>query len=112
MAAIVADQLVYDLADYAAVDVPFNMMTYYLNTADKALNGIAAKVPQTLTASYQAKCGNESKQCEGHASENHPFLPGSSNPYEKIEQLDKAERAMYANLNTMLAANARFGKRQ
>ena len=27
-------------------------------------------------------------------------------------QLDKAERAMYANLNKMLAANARFGKRQ
>ena len=38
------------------------------------------------------------------------FYQQKGNPYEKIDQLDKAERAMYANLNSMLAANARFGK--
>ena len=30
------------------------------------------------------------------------------NPMEKLEQLEKAERAMYSNLNRMLAANAKY----
>lgn len=112
MAAIVADQLVYDLADYAAVDAAFNMMSYYLNTADKALNGISAKVPQTLNASYQAMRDRiKTMRTDMHQKITH-FYNQKGNPYEKIDQLDKAERAMYANLNTMLAANARFGKRQ
>ena len=39
-----------------------------------------------------------------------PTLPRQA--YQKIDQLDKVERAMYTNLNATLAANARFGKRQ
>lgn len=112
MAAIVADQLVYDLADYAAVDAAFNMMTYYLNVADKALNGVSAKVPQTLTASYQAMRERiKAMRVDMHQKITH-FYSQKGNPYEKIDQLDKAERAMYSNLNSMLAANSRFGKRQ
>lgn len=112
MAAIVADQLVYDLADYAAVDAAFNMMSYYLNTADKALNGISAKVPQSLTAPYQAMRDRIKAMRVDMHQKITQFYNQKGNPYEKIDQLDKAERAMYANLNTMLAANARFGKRQ
>ncbi|WP_126448095.1 conjugal transfer protein TraH [Sulfuricystis multivorans] len=112
VAAIVADQLVYDLVDYAAVDAAFNMMTYYLNTADKALNGISAKVPQILMAPYQEMRERiKAIRVDMHQKITH-FYQQKGNPYEKIDQLDKVERAMYANLNTMLAANARFGKRQ
>lgn len=112
VAAIVADQLVLDLADYAAVDAAFNMMSYYLGVAEKALNGIAAKVPQTMQTSYQEmREHTASIRSEMHAKISH-YYKQKGNPYEKIDQLDKAERAMYANLNAMLAANARFGKRQ
>lgn len=112
VAAIVANQLVLDLADYAAVDAAFNMMTYYLGVADKALNGISAKVPQTLQPSYNGM-RDRIRTIRGEMSTTlSHYYKQKGNPFEKIDQLDRAERAMYSNLNSMLAANARFGKRQ
>ncbi len=112
VAAIVGDQLVYDLADYAAVDAAVHMVIYYLGAADKALASVGPKIPAVYQPEVQAMRQRISDiKADMHMQVTH-FYQQKGNPYEKIDQLDKAERAMYANLNTMLAANARFGKRQ
>lgn len=112
VAAIVGDQIVYDLADYAAVDAAVHMVIYYLGAADKALASVSAKVPALYQPEMQAMRQRIADiKTDMHMQVTH-FYQQKGNPYEKIDQLDKAERAMYANLNTMLAANARFGKRQ
>lgn len=112
MAAIVADQLVMDLADYAAVDAAYHMMQYYLGVAESALTGIATKVPQSLQPAYQGmKDQIVTIRQEIRDTVNH-YYRQKGDPFVKIDHLDKVERAMYSNLNAMLAANARFGKRQ
>ena len=67
--------------------------------------------PHCLTpalASMQSRISDLREQM--HKKVNH-FYSARGNPFQKLDQLDRAERFMYANLNTMLAANARFGKR-
>ena len=110
--AIVGDQIVYDLADYTAVDAAVHMITYYLGAADKALATVASKVPQNFLPELQSMRQRIADiKTDMHMQVTH-FYQQKGNPYDKIDQLDKAERAMFTNLNAMLAANARFGKRQ
>lgn len=49
-----ADQLIYDLADYTAMDAAVNMVNYYLGTMDKSLATISAKVPVVFQSEVQA----------------------------------------------------------
>lgn len=112
VAAVVAEQLLPDLADYAAVDAAVRMVNYYLTATDKALAAAGAKLPSQFQPELQAMRTRITDIRTGMHQEVTHFYKQKGDPYQKIDQLDKAERMMYANLNTMLAANARFGKRQ
>lgn len=112
VAAIVGDQIVYDLADYAAVDAAVHLVTYYLVAADKALSVVRPKLEAIHQSDLDAMRQRIADIKQDMFVQVNHYYKQKGNPYEKIDQLDKAERAMYANLNTMLAANARFGKRQ
>ncbi len=112
VAAIVAGQLVYDLADYAALDAASNMVNYYLAIVDKALEITGPKVPLIFQSEVLAMRTRISDIRTQMHEQIRYFYQVKGNPYEKIDQLDKVERAMYTNLNATLAANARFGKRQ
>ena len=112
VAAIVGDQIVYDLADYAAVDAAVHLVTYYLTAADKALSVVRPKLEAIHQSDLDAMRQRITDIKQDMFMQVNHYYKQKGNPYEKIDQLDKAERAMYANLNTMLAANARFGKRQ
>ena len=110
--AIVADQLIYDLADYTAMDAAVNMVNYYLGTMDKSLATISAKVPAVFQPEVQAmRMRIQDIRMQMHEQVRYMYQV-KGDPYLKIDQLDKVERAMYTNLNATLAANARFGKRQ
>ncbi len=112
VAAIVADQLIYDLADYTAMDAAVNMVNYYLGTMDKSLATISAKVPAVFQPEVQAmRMRIQDIRMQMHEQVRYMYQV-KGDPYLKIDQLDKVERAMYTNLNATLAANARFGKRQ
>lgn len=112
VASIVADQLVYDLADYTAVDAAVHMVTYYLSAVDRALSTISPKVPATFQGELQVMRQRiQDIRTDMHVQVTH-FYQQKGDPFLKIDQLDKAERMMYSNLNSMLAANSRFGKRQ
>lgn len=112
VAAILGDQIVMDLADYAAVDAAVRMVTHHLTSADKALAVVAGKLPQNLQPQLQGMRDRVNTIKDSMYVEVTNFYQQKGNPYQKIEQLDKVERAMYTNLNSMLASNARFGKRQ
>lgn len=112
VAAIVAGQLIYDLADYTAMDAAVNMVNYYLGTVDKSLSSISAKVPTVFQPEVQAMRDRiKDIRMQMHEQVRYMYQV-KGDPYQKIDQLDKVERAMYTNLNATLAANARFGKRQ
>lgn len=112
VAAIVADQLIYDLADYTAMDAAVHMVNYYLGTMDKSLATISAKVPTVFQPEVQAmRMRIQDIRMQMHEQVRYMYQV-KGDPYLKIDQLDKVERAMYTNLNATLAANARFGKRQ
>ena len=112
VAAMVANELVYDLADYAAMDAAVNMVTYYLGITDKALATVSPKVPTVFQPELFAMRTRISDiRTQMHEQVRYLYQV-KGDPYKKIDQLDKVERAMYTNLNATLAANARFGKRQ
>lgn len=112
VASIVANQLLYDLADYTAVDAAVHMVNYYMAAVDKALSSIGPKVPATFQLELQAMRQRiRDIRADMHTQVTH-FYQNKGDPFLKIDQLDKAERMMYSNLNAMLAANARFSQRQ
>lgn len=112
VAAIVAESLISDLADYTAVDAAVRMVNYYMAATDKALSVAYGKLPSAYHPELQAmRTRITDLKADMNAQVRH-FYRQKGDPIVKIDQLDKAERMMYANLNTMLAANARFSKRQ
>lgn len=111
-AASVADQLLPDLAEYAAVDAGTRFVNHYLGAAEKALSTIEAKIPAHMTGRFQLMVNRIADIKADMRNKTSLFYQNKGNPYQKIEQLERVERAMYSNLNIMLAANARFAKRQ
>lgn len=108
----IADQMLTDLAEYAAVDAATRFVTYYLGATEKALSSIEAKIPRHMAPHLQIMFSRIAAIKEDMRLKASLFYEAKGNPYEKIAQLEKVERAMYSNLNTMLAANSRFAKRQ
>jgi conjugative transfer pilus assembly protein TraH len=108
--AAVAGAIAFDLIDYAAVDATQQFIDYYLNITLRALE--SAVVPSVIKADVD-DMKEKIKSVRGSARalvDN--VYQNRGNPFEKIKQLNEIERAMYANLNVQLAANAKFGKRQ
>src|SRR5574337_326643 len=112
VAAVVAEQLLPDLADYAAIDAATHMVLYYLTATDKALSVTSSKLPQNFQPEVQAMRDRITNIRTSMFETVQHYYKQKGDPFVKIDQLDKAERMMYANLNTMLAANAHFGRRQ
>ena len=110
VAAVVANALVYDLADYAAVDAAYRFVTYYLQVMSTGLAVAGNKLPKD----WGPELALVTQRIQDIRIEMHDqinlFYAQKGNPFEKLAQLDAAERAMYSNLNAALASNARFGK--
>lgn len=92
VAAIAADQLSMDLADYAAVDAAFHLTTYYMALTEKALNGIATKVPPTLNEPYKGLKDRIQAIRTDMRDRINKFYQAKGDPYVKITQLDTVER--------------------
>ncbi|MBZ0096044.1 MAG: conjugal transfer protein TraH [Sulfuricella sp.] len=111
VAAVVADAMLSDLADYGAIDASVKFVNFYLSALDRALAGTGNKLPSNFAPELEGiRSRIKNIRDDMHQQVNH-FYKQKGDPFVKIDQLDKAERYMYANLNQMLAANARFGKR-
>lgn len=111
ISAAIAGTMLDDLADYAAVDAAMKFVNYYLVVTDNALSVVGPQLPANYApevAKIHARITDIREQMHKKVNQ---FYAAKGNPFQKLEQLDRAERFMYANLNTMLAANARFGKR-
>jgi conjugative transfer pilus assembly protein TraH len=108
VSAIIAEQLLTDMADYAALDAASRMVNYYLAASDKALSTLT-EIPPDLVFKLEAMQRRIQDIRLQMQSTMRQYYANKGNPFEKIEMLDKAERMMYANLNVSLAANARFG---
>ncbi len=112
IAGAVASKLLPDLIEYAALDAANQFVTYYLGHAEKALAGAGAKNREV----FQAEIVRMEKRIEtiktDMREETKLFYLKAGDPYVKLDQLEKVERYMYSNLNSMLAANARFGNKQ
>ena len=111
VAASVANAMLPDLIDYAAVDAATRLVLYYVNSAEKALASIDTKVPKVAQDALGKMHARIAAIRTDMRDKTANFYANKGNPYEVINTLDKAERMMYSNLNTMLAANSRFGKR-
>ncbi len=111
VAAGVALGMIDELVEYAAVDAGVQFVNYYLKIADDSLAGMEQKLPENADGLKEMRDRIARYRSQMHTDVAR-YYKTKGNPYVKIDQLDKAERMMYANLNTMLAANARFAKRQ
>ena len=104
--------LLPDLADYAALDASMRFVNYYLDILDKAL----AATVQDLDKTYHPDVQNIRTRITDIKADMHQqaiqLYKDRGDPFQKLDQLERAERYMYSNLNVMLGANARFGKNQ
>lgn len=104
--------LLPDLADYAALDASMRFVNYFLNILDKAL----AATVQDLDKTFHPDVQNLRTRITDIKADMHQqaiqLYKLKGDPFQKLDQLERAERYMYANLNVMLGANARFGKNQ
>lgn len=108
---VVSDQILTDLADYAAYDAAYRFVSYYLNEAEKAFQVAAPKLPDKGNDELKAMTHRINVIRDEMNKQIMLFYRDRGDPYQKIEHLDRIERAMYGNLNYTLAANSRFGKR-
>ena len=87
-------------------------VNYYLDILDKAL----AATVQDLDKTYHPDVQNIRTRITDIKADMHQqaiqLYKDRGDPFQKLDQLERAERYMYSNLNVMLGANARFGKNQ
>lgn len=108
---LVTGALVADLRDFAAMDAAANMVYYYLGITEKALAEATPKIPEAYAPEVK-RMNNRIKVIKDDIKISQDALTAAKgNPLKQLEQLEKAERYMYSNLNTMLSANARFRNR-
>lgn len=111
MGAYIANSMLDDLADYAAIDAGLAFVDHYLNLFDRGFQSAMASLPtnvQPMGDRIQARVKEMRNQAREMAR---LYYANKGNPYTRLDMLDRAERASYSNLNRMLAANARFAHR-
>ena len=108
---VLGNAFLYDLADYAALDAAQHLVSYYMTATDRALDAAKGELPATHVPMLQEMRTRIRTIREETAQLAQQWYQNKGNPFEKLDQLERAERAMYGTMNTMLAANARFGRR-
>ena len=111
MGGLVTSGMIGNLRDYAAMEAAANFVKYYVENAQKAIIESAAQ--------SEGRFSNEIVRIEARITqikadvreEQRAFYAQHGDPFKTIEQLQQIEKFMYSNLNTMLAANARFKNR-
>ena len=107
---MVASSLLPDLIDYAAVDAASQMMDNYLDIAYRAVAAHLVNVPKDYQRAVGEMLKNiESKRVSVRTQVGQLYVKMGS-PMAKLDQLQKVETLVYANLNDRLSANAHFGK--
>jgi hypothetical protein len=101
-----------ELAEYAGKDAAFNFIDMHLRGILKVLSsGADTKVPKTarphvpLVESRVVELRKSASMALGK------LYSERGNPYTKVDQLERLERAMYTTLNRDLVANAKFANR-
>jgi conjugative transfer pilus assembly protein TraH len=98
-----------DFADYAALDAASNFVNYNLNEVRRAIETSEGKLHK-----YEPQVKRLLERIQETNNEMNETLRAyyaqKGDPYEKIDMLDRAERAMYANLSSSMVSNARFGE--
>lgn len=110
VAGAVSTQLLEDLRDYAALDAATRFVNHYITIMEKALAGAGKKLPEGMAPSLVRIETRIATLRRDMFLETQSYYAQKGNPFAKIDQLEKAEKYMFGNLNAMLAANARFGK--
>jgi conjugative transfer pilus assembly protein TraH len=108
LTASVAGDLVKDLAQYAALDAASNFMNYYLQQVDTAVRSSGTQLPSAVQDHHRditQRIADLRTQLQ--AEQNRIFQKGS--PFQKLDQLERIERAMLSSMSLQLAANQRFG---
>ena len=111
IAAVVGNSFIYDLTDYAALDALQHLINYYMTATDRALDAAKGEIPANYLPMLADMRGRIKTIREETWQIAQQWYANKGDPFEKIDQLEKAERAMYGTMNSMLAANARFGRR-
>ena len=105
-----ANALRGDLAEVTAVQAGVQFMNHYMNQVDIALLTSGSKVP----AGFDVKAMHDRvvalrKQAMDLQQR---VYSERGNPWNKIDQLDKIEKAMFSNMSQQLASNQRFSHRK
>lgn len=111
VAGVVARGMVGDIAEYAAIDAAVQFTTYYLGAINKALATSGGKLPEKFgpqLREIQERIRTINAEMDTQVQR---YYKQKGDPFDKLQQLQTAERQMYSNLNTQLAANARFATR-
>ena len=108
--ASVVEGLLPKLRDAAALEAATNFVRTHLNNAERAIVGSSAGNKQGFEKEVQRIETRIAEIKKEMAVANAEFY-AHNKPFEIVEQLQLTEKYMYSNLNTMLAANARFKNR-
>ena len=99
-----------DLRDFAAIDAATNFVNYYLTNTQRAIVESGAAGEEKLVNEVE-RIESRIVELKKEMGEVTKEVYARGNPFQSVEQLQRIERFMYANLNSMLAANARFKNR-
>lgn len=111
LTASAANELTKDLAQYAALDAAVNFVNFYLDKMDRSIATSGDKLPAGLAEKKEAlhrRVASIKREMTEYQAE--AFVK-RGNPWQKLDQLERIERAMFSNINQQLAANQRFGNR-
>lgn len=105
-----AQALQKDLAEVTAVEAGVQFMNHYMNQVDIALLASGQKLP----AGFDVKAMHDRVVVlRKQAVDLQQHVYGTrGNPWNKIDQLDKIEKAMFSNMSQQLASNQRFSHRR
>lgn len=108
--AMVASALLPDLIDYAAWDAAGEMMSFYLGIAERAVAAHMVNVPSGYHDQVKQLLKNIATKRQTTMTTLAQLYQKTGSPMAKLDQLQKIETLVYANLNDRLSANAHFGK--
>jgi conjugative transfer pilus assembly protein TraH len=109
--ATIATALMDDIAEVAGMEAAMEFMQHKLDIVERAVGLLQAKGDAAVveeTKQILERCATIRRDMAQEAAQ---AYKKHGNPYEKVDQLDRIERTMYASLNRNLAANARFATR-
>ena len=105
---VALDNLKGELAQFAGLDAATNLVRTYRRYLDRAL-ATNSDLPKDLIAGAERARDNARAIQKAMEDEINHIYAVRGRPFEKLDELDKIERKMYADMNRDLANAAHFG---